>query len=221
METFRTDELNNDINLSIKKHEKIKKYFALNTFRITFLAVITTMNLIMAVFSKFILHLIPIWEFLTLEVTFFTYLIVAFSVNSFYSVILIVMCSWIRLPMLNDEWVGTLSMMISDILGLVLVMLFYNLFIIIFKIENKTKRIYVAFTVASVIAIGINALLNILWNYTFILDLYKKMFGFMVSHEFLPTYFGILFSFNVLKYTINHIIFISLLKVLIILDKKY
>jgi riboflavin transporter FmnP len=210
----------NNLEKTVHRREQLKKYFSFTTYRITLLSVMIALNIVMAVFSKFVMGLIPIFDFLVVEVTFFVYLIVAFSINTFYSAIMIVICTWIRLPILDDEWVGLIAMTLSDEFQLIFIMIFVFLFMKIIKIDDFQKKVFVVYIISILLAILLNSALNDAWNYWLTLPLYKKMYGLDLS-SVMSEYLAVVFGFNILKYSINCIIFLMLLKILIHITNRH
>jgi riboflavin transporter FmnP len=205
----------------VSARTKWANYFRIDTKRITILAMMVAMNVVMMFFSKYVLGLIPIYNFLVVEVTFFTYLIMLIVTNEFYTLIIIGICSWLRIPAVNDEWVGVLSMNIIDGVAILIIAALYRLLFKALRIDNKTKKTYVAMSIAlgvgtiaiAAVAVGMNVALS--------LPLYNKMYGINFTGHALTVYLAVVFGFNILKFTINSLIFMALLNVLIILNNKH
>jgi riboflavin transporter FmnP len=196
----------------VSARTKWANYFRIDTKRITILAMMVAMNVVMMFFSKYVLGV---------EVTFFTYLIMLIVTNEFYTLIIIGICSWLRIPAVNDEWVGVLSMNIIDGIAILIIAALYRLLFKALRIDNKTKKTYVAMSIAlgvgtiaiAAVAVGMNVALS--------LPLYNKMYGINFTGHALTVYLAVVFGFNILKFTINSLIFMALLNVLIILNNKH
>jgi riboflavin transporter FmnP len=193
----------------VSARTKWANYFRIDTKRITILAMMVAMNVVMMFFSKYVLGLIPIYNFLVVEVTFFTYLIMLIVTNEFYTLIIIGICSWLRIPAVNDEWVGVLSMNIIDWVAILIIAALYRLLFKALRIDNKTKKTYVAMSIAlgvgtiaiAAVAVGMNVALS--------LPLYNKMYGINFTGHALTVYLAVVFGFNILKFTINSLIFMA------------
>lgn len=210
--------MNNELELYVKDN-KIANYFKLSTKKVAFIGIVLALNIVLALFGRFVLALLPLGGFLVIEITFFTYLISLFIVNGFYAIVLMFIATWFRL-VIGDQWIGVLGINVDDLSVFIVFWSFYKLFdkIIATKKSNIIKMIIVSIITSFIAAIASGGF-GVLYNYLFLLDLYSAMYKIpdLKNVEFLM----LTFWFNILKYAINFLIFILSVKVIFILKDKH
>lgn len=192
-------------------------YFRLSTKKITILAMILALNIVMTIFSKFVLGLIPVMGFFVIEISFFTVLIFLMISNLFYSLIFLELTVWFRV-LLGSEPVGLIAMNITD--GIFLI--FFAFLIFLFKviavrlqITNFFKKLFYFEIIAGLLVILLTSGMAVLMNYWFILKLYG------VHQDQIKGYLPLIFAFNILKYFINVLIYFGVYQPLMVLIKRY
>ncbi|WP_338970514.1 hypothetical protein [Spiroplasma endosymbiont of Labia minor] len=225
-ENIVSENTNTDELLIIKHNEqrkKITKYFKITTPRVTFIGLILGINIIFAFIGKYIMGMIPFpmgGGFLVIELTFFTYLVSNYILNLFYTIILLTAATWLRLGLVGDEPIGLLALYLGDLGGLLIFALLVFIIKIFFyvKKQNKLNEIkwqYIIFTIAGIFSILLISGLEVLFNWSFMLRLYG------INGKAADIFLIPIFAFNITKYTINFVIFLSILYVLNSLKTKF
>lgn len=199
------------------KRLEIRNYFRLNIFKISLLGMLAALNMILALFSHYVLGLFPVFQdFLKLDIGFFSYLIIWLCVNGFYATVMIFPLTWLRLVYTPGNVVGLLSLNLSDFLIMVV---FIGLVFVLKVITNKTSEKWYVFrlTIAGFVATIFASVWNIFANFTFIFRLYGDVEG---NYNTWPMA-GFLFGFNTIKYGLNFILLIALYKPILLAIKKY
>ncbi|AKX34453.1 hypothetical protein SLITO_v1c08380 [Spiroplasma litorale] len=224
---MKIDDKYNEIDLENEEHflttkkQKWKKfvdnYFKLNTKKITYLSLLLAVNVLLSFICFITLSKVAFLGFLRVELSFVTYIVIWKSVNSFYATIMIFLGTWIRFGWIDNDFVGLISLNISDLLAFWIYLLLNMLFSRF--INHKKKVNFYLMNIASfslcIVSVG---LINVILNFTFLLPMYIYFLGYYSSTEyFLETlklnwflYGLIIFGFNALKYSINFIIYISI-----------
>ncbi|AGR40952.1 hypothetical protein [Spiroplasma taiwanense] len=196
------------------KINKWKNYFKLTSHRIALLAIVLALNICLSFISVYLFQGFAFLGFLRYEITFISYLICLKAINLFYSSLIVIIASWMRFIGIDPmaEWVGVLTMNLSDLFAICIFALFFYFSNIFFK--NKNYEVLKTFIIALIVSILVS-FWNIILNFSFILYLYDKFYG-NSSGVFLEFktwwYAGVLFGFNISKYMFNFIIFLSLIK---------
>ncbi|ARU92044.1 hypothetical protein SCLARK_001534 [Spiroplasma clarkii] len=200
------DEAQLVLHLKQIKRQELQQYFGLSIFRITLLGMLTAINIILALISFYVLGLFPIFtDFLKLEITFLSYLIIWVCVNGFYALILITPLTWFRLTFMpTNEVIGLLALNLGDIVTLAVFILVMFILKLVFN-RQDTKSMYWQLAVASVITIIIANLWNIFANFTFIFRLYGDD-GSYNTWEMA----GFLLAFNTTKLAIVFALFMAM-----------
>ncbi|PPE05266.1 ECF transporter S component [Williamsoniiplasma lucivorax] len=199
-----------------KRNRKIiiRNYFALPVKKISLIAMILALNVVVSIFSKFVnFHF---W-FFVLEVSFFTILIFLFFSNLFYTIIFIQIATWFRV-LFGDEWVGLLAMDLIDcfFITLTATILFWAKFVMVrLQTSNILSKIFWVQIPLLILIILITAGFGTLLNWWFLLSAYK------VPVETRAGYLPIIFGLNIAKYAINVFIFILIYKPVLLLIKNY
>ncbi|ATZ18844.1 hypothetical protein ESOMN_v1c04620 [Williamsoniiplasma somnilux] len=210
-----------EINKKNYKHV-LKEYFALKTSRITILAMLLALNVIFTLISKFLLGMLPIAGFLVVEITFFTILLTQLITNFFYSLIFLELTVWMRMMFTGTTPVELIAMNLVDgffLIVFTLLIFLTKLFLVqkqLFKESKNFKIIVLIYVIASVIVVLLTAAFAVWMNDAFLLDMYGVDDSFKTS-----TMYWTIFGFNILKYSVNVIIFLMLYKVTIILINRY
>ncbi|AHI53660.1 hypothetical protein SSABA_v1c02480 [Spiroplasma sabaudiense Ar-1343] len=216
------DKNNENIVFKIRYQKtKWKEYFELTTLRITFLSLILALNITLAIFSRFIMGMIkiPPVDFMVLELTLVTYLVVLYFLNLFYTVIFVFIGTWVRL-IIGDEPVGLLAMNIID---LATVLSFWILSFLLYKFLINTNlnrkqylsRMYIIQGFSGLITAFITAAMGIFINWAFLLTLYGVP---IESQNILLFPIGI---FNFVKIGVNIIIYLSCFYAIDLLFNRY
>lgn len=128
---------------------------------------ILALNIVMTIFSKFVLGLIPAMGFFVIEISFFTVLIFLMISNLFYSLIFLELTVWFRV-LLGSEPVGLIAMNITD--GIFLI--FFAFLIFLFKviavrlqITNFFKKLFYFEIIAGLLVILLTSGMAVLMNY--------------------------------------------------------
>ncbi|AHB36143.1 hypothetical protein [Spiroplasma apis] len=189
------------------KKDRWKSYFRLNTQRITIMAMLLAFNLFLSWLSVILFSLIPIYNFLRIEISFFSFLICWKLINGFYAMLLVFPATWMRFIGIDPlaEPIGVLAMNLSDSFSLGMFILFAWIFRT--KVVLKVKYgVYIKLLIVSLIVISLTSLWNTFLNFSFLLKLYGAE-----GLKTLP-FALILIGFNYLKFTLNYGIFISIYK---------
>lgn len=189
------------------KKDRWKSYFRLNTQRITIMAMLLAFNLFLSWLSVILFSLIPIYNFLRIEISFFSFLICWKLINGFYAMLLVFPATWMRFIGIDPlaEPIGVLAMNLSDSFSLGMFILFAWIFRT--KVVLKVKYgVYIKLLIVSLIVISLTSLWNTFLNFSFLLKLYGAE-----GLKNLP-FALILIGFNYLKFTLNYGIFISIYK---------
>ncbi|AXK51424.1 hypothetical protein [Spiroplasma alleghenense] len=205
------------------RYQKINwnKYFKLTSLRVSFLALILALNIVLAVFSKFVLGLIqiPPVTFLVLELTLITYFILLYVINLFYTIVFIFLATWMRF-FIGDEPIGMLAMNLIDIVS---VLTFWIVNFLVYKLVIgyiKTQKqhlitLYISQGTAGLFAAFAAAGFGVLINWAFLLKLYG------VPEESRDYLLIPILIFNFVKIVINLIIYLSIFYAIDLLFKRY
>ncbi|ATZ16576.1 hypothetical protein JN01_0213 [Entomoplasma freundtii] len=209
---YKTDfsEINHR-NASLIWHD----YFHLTTKKIVLMALMLALNIIMTIFSKYVLGLAPIGGFFVIEISFFTVLLFLMMTNFFYTFIFFEITVWFRF-LLGSEPIGLIAMNLID--GFFLVFFALSVFLfkkweVTFQVKNHLKKLFIFEIVAFIIISIITAGFAVLMNWAFLLNWYL-----------VPTSKGLLamiFGLNIAKSAINGVLYFALYNVLIVLLKHY
>ncbi|ATZ18267.1 ECF transporter S component [Mesoplasma melaleucae] len=210
-----------EINLKNWK-EVFKDTFKLNIRKIALLSMLFAIEIIMTIISKVIMGIaIPmIVGVYTIEISFFVILIIYLCSNYIYASILSISAIWFRL-LLGSEPIGLLSMMISDMFFLTIfaIVLFILKKFILFKFnfKNQITILIYLICIAGLISMIGSGFISMLCNDKFIFNMYYL-------HDDGSGYWTMLlwvgFGVTIAKYIINILLFISTIKVLLILLKQ-
>ncbi|AUF83670.1 hypothetical protein CXP39_02575 [Mesoplasma syrphidae] len=196
---------------------RIKEYFNLSTKKISYLALLLALEILMSIFSKFVMGLVPISGFFVIEVSFFVILIVLLMSNLFYAMIILQIGVWMRL-ILGSEPVGLIAMAIVD--GTYL--LFFAMFLftskfIIARVSNdigsNQKKVLILTIFIGIFVALITSALALLINYLFILELYG------IDQSIKKTFYPIIVSMTFVKFIINLFLYLSIYKIALTLIK--
>lgn len=189
-----------------------KLIFKLNTQKIIYISILLAIYLVLSLLAKVIP---PIFlGFLKIEFTDFIFLFAFDIINWFYSLILIIMATWLRFLYLPEDPVGLTALMISDIIMLMFFILLRYLFsILLFRVfKNKSAKIKTLSIniIAVVLATILTASTMVLFNYLFILKWYAYL-GYMPLNkvdEYKSYLVHIFLPFNLIKFSINSFLYI-------------
>ncbi|AKU80112.1 hypothetical protein [Spiroplasma turonicum] len=215
-ETIIIDDNDIDIHFNPWK-QKIKKYFTLSTKKITYLSLLLAINVTISLVCFLVFAKVAFLGFLRIELSFISYLICYRLVNSFYASILIFIGTWIRFGWIDNDFVGLISLNISDLLALIIYIFFHHIFTKVLKVDKKL-HFYMLNILSFILCIISVGLINIILNFAFLLPMYIYFLGYYGSvNDFLKSlhinwfvYALIIFGFNALKYSINFIIYIMI-----------
>ncbi|ASP28578.1 hypothetical protein SCORR_v1c08060 [Spiroplasma corruscae] len=211
-----------DLDLKIKKLKSMRlEYFKLSTKKITHLSLLLAINVILSFICFLIFTKIAFLGFLKIELSFITYILCWRLINSFYASLIVFIGTWLRFGWLDIDFVGLISLNISDLLALWLYICFHHIFTRIIKFDKKVYK-YLLPSLSIIITIISVGLINVVLNFLFLLPMYIYFLGYYESaSKFLeslnlnwPLYGSIIFGFNLLKYSINFIIYVSIQEVL-------
>lgn len=197
----------------------IRDYFHLTTKKITLMAMLLTLNLVLTIFSKYVLGLMPIAGFFVIEVSFVTILMFALINNFFYTFIFLELTIWLRLA-LGSEPIGLLAMNLVD--GFFLIIFCFAVFcfkrvIVKQKSENWIKKLFVFEVVVLSLIILLTSAFAVFINYSFILQLYFPQWTKKEATTLLP----LIFALNIAKYFLNVFLYLLTFKPLVILARRY
>ncbi|AVN63954.1 hypothetical protein CG006_03175 [Mesoplasma florum] len=210
-----------EINLKNWK-EVLKDTFKLNTRKIALLSMLFAIEILMTIISKVVMGLaIPmIVGVYTIEISFFVILIIYLCSNYIYASILSITAIWFRL-LLGSEPIGLLSMMISDTAFLTIFAISFFIlkkFIFLrFKFKNQIKILVLLICLAGLISMVGSGFISMLCNDKFIFEMYYLSDD---GSGYWKMLLWVGFGVTLAKYSINILLFVSTLKVLLILIKQ-
>lgn len=215
------DEHQLEFHIKQIKKQEIKEYFKINIFKISYLGMLTSINLIFALIGNHLLSLIPLWQFYVIEITFLTYILMWVCINGFYALLMVTPLTWIRLVFGGQvEWIGLLSMNLSDLTTLAIFI--FSMWVLRTKIwKNEYKSLFIKILICLIIAIIWSIIWNLFANFVFIFPLYSTYFALPIEALRNWTMAGIVALFNIIKYSINFAVFISILKPVKIIISKH
>ncbi|WP_338971706.1 hypothetical protein [Spiroplasma endosymbiont of Panorpa germanica] len=212
------------INMDFKtRYQKINwnKYFKITSLRVAFLGLLLALNIFLALFSKYVLGLvqIPPVTFLVLELTLITYFICLYVLNLFYTLIFVILASWMRL-LIGDEPIGIFAINLIDLVSVLTFWVFNYIFYKVFVkwVKNQKqhlKILYISQGLAGMVCAITGAGFGVLINWAFLL----KMYG--VPQESRNYLLIPILIFNFVKVVLNTIIFLSIFYAIDLIFKRY
>ncbi|ALA98202.1 hypothetical protein SKUN_001334 [Spiroplasma kunkelii CR2-3x] len=207
---------------------KIKNLFYLDTKRIVAMAIVIALYVLLSWLSKIMnLTVFPVALFLKIELTDFLMLLSLRLFGIIYAIFLTISVSWLRMIYLGNTPIDVLSLMLADLIFLLVFWLGDNFlrkgFNHLFKNNFSKKADYLITTINVSLATIIVSLVMTLFNWLFIYDMYAHFLH--LPHETVQWFKSILVAivipFNLLKFTINSIIFILIYRAVIHLQKQF
>lgn len=192
-----------------------RDYFKLTTKKIVLMALMLALNIVVTIFSRYVLGLIPIAGFFVIEISFFTVLLFLMMTNFFYTFIFLEITVWFRF-LLGSEPIGLIAMNLTDgffLIFFALSIFLFKMWLVRFQIKNRFKKLFIFEIVAYCVITVLTAAFAVLMNWAFLLDLY-----------FVPvtkSILGLIFGLNIAKSAINGVFYFVLYNVCIILLKRY
>jgi len=204
-----------------------KNYFKLTTKKITLLAMLLVLNLLFNLFSKFLLGSIPgIGGFLTFNITIWTIFIAFIAFNFFYSFLLLEISTWFRL-VYDPNIPGILAINLNDLTFLLFLAIFvFVINVIRFRIQKdfslKKRRItyYWSLLIGLFLAMIVTASFDVLYNWTFMIDLYNNLFNLSFNPTD-PWLLITIFWFNLVQGLLNIVLFSLVFKPAYFLVNSY
>lgn len=178
---------------------------------------ITIISLLLAVCTLISLFEIPTFfsSFLTLDFSSTVLLISLFLIGLVYSLLIACIFPWLRLIIphtVASNAVGELSNMLSSISLLLIYYLVFKLFLVLFKNNSNpqarfsaTKKVFWYFIITAIITCLAISLINVFFNWAFILSLYN-------AGQFKKMLWPVLFPYNLFKFSLVLLVFLLLLK---------
>ncbi|WP_036268838.1 ECF transporter S component [Mesoplasma seiffertii] len=198
---------------------RIKEYFSLSTKKVTYLSLLLALEILMTIFSKFVMGLIPVSGFFVIELSFFVILIILLMSNLFYAMLILQAAIWIRLA-LGSEPVGLIAMTLVD--GSYLLIFACLLFICKFLIarfsndlKGNQKKVLVLTIIIGIVSALFAAAIGLLINYAFILELYG------IDKSAKAGFYPIIVSLTFVKFIINLVLYLLTYKVVVTLITIY
>ncbi|AEM69032.1 ECF transporter S component [Mycoplasma putrefaciens] len=220
-DTFQNNNNNNNKQL-VKLTKQTKKavwkqYFAISSSKVALLSMLLALEIVCTLFSKYVMGLIPIYQFLVLELSYWVIAVVVISTNLFWASMFTLTAIFMRF-ILGSEPVGLLSMTLIDLSAVIV--LSTSLFII--KRVHLTSNRYQRFLdyeiwwtmLACFISLVVASLVALITNYGFIFKLYN------IPIETYKVYLPVTFGFTILKFTVNYTIFLIIFKRVSIILKQ-
>ncbi|WP_026389694.1 ECF transporter S component [[Acholeplasma] multilocale] len=201
-------------------HKIIRDYFKLSTKKITVLAMLLAIEVVLTAVTGNIMRLIPLNGFFVIEFSFFMILLILLATNLFYAMLIFLASTWMRMGITGAEPVGLIAMTITD--GSFLLLFAFLIFLIKFFLvrTNNTREQNIKFikysniVILFVMVIVVSGI-GVLINWTFILSMYG------IPDEASGAMLWPIFGFNILKYSLNAIIYMSMYKAMIGLVNIY
>ncbi len=212
-------------NTSIKKgnvlFRKFRSIFHLNTFQIILLGMFIAIYIILGIISTEIPFT---WvtntaaNFLKFEFTDFLFLIAANFFNYFYLFLMIILCSFCRIP----DGVAPVSNFFLILSANIIVIMFY---IMTWSMKKFNKNIYIKNIFISLGVIILSSIVICIINKLFFIRLYVVFFpGFkylvdkLVSPEVI---WGVYLPFTLVNLSLNMLLYFSCIPAITALNKRY
>ncbi|MGL5268256.1 MAG: ECF transporter S component [Spiroplasma sp.] len=193
---------------------KVFKSFKLTTHKIVLIAIFLALTTLIS-----LLEITTFFNsFLTIDFAITINLLAVFVVGLPYGLLIAIIYPWIRLViphMMPANVVGELSAMLASITSLIVFFLIHDLLLLLNRGNKDSWRPHLVVNIISaVLACLIISLLNIFYNWVFLLDLY----GVSEQKKVLWTLY---LPYNFFKYTLVLILFLLLEKPLAILKRHF
>ncbi|ELL44216.1 ECF transporter S component [Spiroplasma melliferum] len=207
---------------------KIKDLFYLDTKRIVAMAIVIALYVLLSWLSKIMnLTVFPVAPFLKIELTDFLMLLAVRLFGIIYATFLTISVSWLRMVYLADTPIDIFALMLADLIFLLVFWLGDNFFRKginrLFKNNFSKKTDYLITTINVGLATITVSFVMALFNWLFIYDMYAHFLN--LSREIVQGFKSILvpiiIPFNLLKFTINSIVFILIYRAVIHLQKQF
>ncbi|UZQ29294.1 MAG: ECF transporter S component [Spiroplasma phoeniceum] len=207
---------------------KIKNLFYLDTKRIVAMAIVIALYVLLSWLSKITnLTVFPVAPFLKIELTDFLMLLFLRFFGIIYASFLTISVSWLRMVYLCDIPIDVFALMLADLIFLLFFWLGDNFlqkgFNHLFKNNFSKKADYLITTINVSLATIVASFVMTLFNWLFIYDMYARFLH--LPHEtaqwFKSILVPIVILFNLLKFTINSIVFILIYRAVIHLQKQF
>ncbi|RUO86328.1 ECF transporter S component [Spiroplasma endosymbiont of Megaselia nigra] len=207
---------------------KIKNLFYLDTKRIVAMAIVIALYVLLSWLSKIMnLTFFPVAPFLKIELTDFLMLLSLRLFGIIYASFLTISVSWLRMVYLGDTPIDVFALMLADLIFLLVFWLGDNFlqkgFNHFFKNNFSKKADYLITTINVSLATIIASFVMTLFNWLFIYDMYVHFLH--LPHKTVQWFKSILvpivIPFNLLKFTINSIVFILIYRAVIHLQKQF
>ncbi|WP_425380490.1 ECF transporter S component [Spiroplasma endosymbiont of Stenodema calcarata] len=207
---------------------KGKSLFYLDTKRVAAMAIVVALYILLSWLSKLLnLQVFPVAAFLKIEFTDFLVLLAVRLFGIIYASLLTISVSWLRMAYLGDGPIDAFALMLADLIFLIVFWIgdvFIHKAVNHFAKNNTSKKMDYLITIGNVIlaTIAVSFLMT-LFNQLFIYDMYARFLNY--SPEAIQWFKSILvpvfIPFNLLKFTINSVIFIAIYRAIVHLEKNF
>ncbi len=207
---------------------KIKNLFYLDTKRIVAMAIVIALYVLLSWLSKIMnLTVFPVAPFLKIELTDFLMLLSVRLFDIIYASFLTISVSWLRMVYLGDTLIEVFALMLADLIFLLVFWLGDNFlrkgFNHLFKNNFSKEADYLITAINVSLATIIVSFVMTLFNLLFIYDMYAHLLHLPreTVQWFKSILVPIVIPFNLLKFTINSIVFILIYRAVIHLQKQF
>ncbi|WP_339021445.1 ECF transporter S component [Spiroplasma endosymbiont of Atherix ibis] len=206
----------------------LKDNFQLNIKKITLLSMLFAVEIILTIFSKYVIGGLLIMGFYTIELSFFGILFIYLCSNIVYSTIINILVNFMRIALpLGSDIVGVVAMTLSDLSFLIAfaVIFFFLKRTLLFraKSHNKMKYYLWIIVISGILATFISASLSFLYNQTFIFEWYRTFYPSLIPQKNSVLWFSILFvgfGVTIAKFICNLLLFTISVKIIVNLINK-
>ncbi|AUB31372.1 ECF transporter S component [Spiroplasma floricola] len=207
----------------------LKDNFQLNIKKITLLSMLFAFEVLLTIFSKYVLGGLLIMGFYSIEVSFFGILFIYLSSNIVYSAIINILVNSMRIVLpLGSDPIGVVAMTLSDLSFLIAfaVVFFFLKRSLLFRVKENNKMKYYLWmiVISGILATLISASLSLLYNQTFIFEWYRTLYPALIPEKNSTLWFSIMFvgfGVTIAKFFCNLLLFVISVKILVNLINKH
>ncbi|QHX36486.1 ECF transporter S component [Spiroplasma sp. BIUS-1] len=206
--------------------EVLKDTFKLDIKRVSILAMLFALEIVLTVINKYTLGFLTL-GFFTIEVSFVGVLFIYLSSNILYASLLGVLANCLRLALGSDP-VGILIMSLLDVTFLIFfATIFFFLkkyWLLKVKSKNQIKYYIAIIVITGLIATFITSGFALLYNDTFIFEMYRKLYGDVIPQKNTTEWYSLLLAsmgVTIAKFAFSIILFSFCIKPLVNLINKH
>ncbi|WP_338954869.1 ECF transporter S component [Spiroplasma endosymbiont of Polydrusus cervinus] len=207
---------------------KLKNLLYLDTKRVAAMAIVVALYVLLSWLSKVLnLAVFPVAPFLKIELTDFLMLLAVRLFDIIYASFLTISVSWLRMLYLGDSPIDAFALMLADLIFLFIFLLgdiFVRRGINRLIKDGASKKIdYLITTINVTIATIVVSFLMTLFNWLFIYDMYAHFLHFPSEtvQWFKSILVPVVIPFNLLKFSFNSAVFISIYRAVIHLQNQF